>query len=424
MDQQTPTAPTMTVAVPSTRNAPSRFSPTTFTIGGAVVIALAAILSPNFGMAAIVAGIACFVVAIVAIIFVFRTPARDQRMQFAVTTAVLVIVGGAAILSNSVAYQFAITRDAANGNYSGAITAMQAIGKKPPFDTDLANTYLAWANAEVASNAFASATDHLSYVTTNFPTLPQAATAQTRLPGAYLQWAQFASGRGDSVTAGNAYQRLLTQFGTSSAASQAAAAAPAAFLAWGDAALAAQHNDDAATAYQLLTQFYPKSAEAVKSHTHVAKALSASSKQLADAHRYSEAYAQYTLLAKNYSDTPEGLSAQKLLAQGVQLTGRLLKQDGQTPVIPFTTVRLSSKWTVTGSGANLSYVASGQHYYAGTDANGYFVFPSVPSGSYLLEWRNTTGIFLTYFNGSSPLNIVTLHPLENQTLATITTNLQ
>jgi len=422
MDQQTPTAPTVVVSVPSTRNVPSWLTPTTFTIGGAVVIALAAILAPNFGLAAIVAGIACFVVAILAIIFLLTTPVRDQRVQLGVTTAVLVVIGALAVLSNGAAYQYAITRDKANGDYAGAATAQRALGQKPPYSTDLANTYLDWANAEIQANAFASATDHLNYITTNFPTLPQAATAQMRLPETYLQWGQFATSRNDSITAGQAYESLLTRFASSAAASQAASTAPAAFLAWGDAAFAAQHNDDAVTAYQLITKYYPKSAEATKAHAQSAKALAASSKQLADAHRYGEAYDQYTLLAKSYSDTPEGTAAKKLLTQGVQLIGRLLKADGQTAVIPFTTVRLSSKWTVTGSGANLSYVAGGTQYYAGTDANGYFVFPSVPSGPYLLEWRNPTGVFLTFFNGATPLSIVTLRPLENQTLPTIVTD--
>ncbi|MBA3824737.1 MAG: hypothetical protein H0X24_12685 [Ktedonobacterales bacterium] len=422
MDQQTPTAPTVVVSAPSTRNLPAWLTPTTFTIGGAVLIALAAILAPNLGLAAIVAGIACFVVAILAIIFLLITPARADRVQLGVTTAVLVIIGVVAILSNGAAYQYAITRDQANGNYAGAATAQRALGQKPPYSTDLATTYLNWSNAEIKNNAFASAVDHLNYVIANFPTLPQAATAQMLLPGTYLQWAQFATGRNDSITAGQAYQYLLTHFGSSAAAGQAASTAPAAFLAWGDAAFAAQHNDDAVTAYQLITKYYPKSPEATKAHSQTAKALAVSSKQLADAHRYGEAYEQYTLLAKSYADTPEGVAAKKLLTQGVQLIGRLVKADGQTPVTPYTTVRLSSKWTVTGSGSSLSYIASGTQYYAGTDTNGYFVFPSVPSGPYLLEWRNTTGVFLTYFNGAAPLDIITLHPLENQTLPTIVTN--
>ncbi len=422
MDQQTPTAPTVAVSVPSARTVPSWLTPTNFTIGGAVVIALTAILAPNFGLAAIVAGIACLVVAILAIIFLLITPARDARIQLGVTTGVLVIIGALAIASNGAAYQFAIARDQANGDYGGAATAQRALGQKPPYSSDLATTYLKWADAEVSGNAFASAINHLNYVATNFPTLPQAATAQMRLPTVYLQWAQFATGRSDSVTAGKAYQSLLTQFGSSAAASQAASTAPAALLAWGDAALAAGHNDDASAAYQLVTKFYPKSAEATMAHAQAAKALSASSKQLAAAHRFGEAYEQYTLLAKSYADTPEGVAAKKLLAQGVRLTGRLLKADGQTPVLPYTTVRLSSKWSVVGSGANLSYIVGGTQYFAGTDANGYFVFPSVPSGPYLLEWRNTTGVFLTYFKGATPLDVVTLRPLENQLLTTIVTD--
>ena len=422
MNQQTPTAPTVVVSTPSSRNLPTWLTPTSFIIFGAVIIALAAIFAPNFGSATIVGAVASFVVAILAIIFLLIDRQRAERLQLAVTTVVLVVLGGVALLTTNAAYQFSISQDIANGNYAGAVTAQRALGQRPPYAAALADTYVSWANAEIKTNDFSDAVDHLNYVVANFPTLPDAATAQMQLPQVYAQWGQFATSRNDAVSAGQAYQVLVTKYASSTAASSASTTAPAAFLAWGDAELAAHHSQEAATAYELVTQYYPKSAQAAQAHTRAATAIAAWAKGLSDAHRYGEAYDQYTLLVKTYSDTPEGAAAKKLLAQGVQLIGRLLKKDGQTPVIPFTTVRLSNHWTVTGSGASLSYVVSGTQYYADTDANGYFVFPSVPSGPYLLEWRNTSGLFLTLFNGTTPLDIVTLRPLENQTLPTIVTD--
>jgi hypothetical protein len=47
----------------------------------------------------------------------------------------------------------------------------------------------------------------------------------------------------------------------------------------------------------------------------------------------------------------------------------------------------------------------------------------VPPGQYLLEWRSLdSGAFLTLFNGTTPLEIITIRPLESPILPVITTD--
>lgn len=401
------------------RSLPSWLNPTTLGIAGLVIVGLVAIFSPNFGAAAIAAGIASFVIA--AGMLVLLAVDKSLRLQWAVIALVLAAVGAAALLGNGAAYAFAVSRAEAQGNYGAAVADLKAMGKAPPYSTDLAQAYLDWANNEVQNKVFDQAIAHYNYVAQNFPTLPQAATAQAALPGTYLGWAQYATSQGDAVMAGQEYQTLLTQYAASPEALHAHSLAPAAYVAWGDAEFKVADYEQAYVAYSLVTKGFPKDAEAQAAHAKAAQVLLAWAKALTAAHRYSEASTHYTDLAKNYADTAQGQAAINLLNQGVQVIGRLFKADGKTPAMPFTTVRLSSQWSVA-NGSPLSYNVSGQQYYADTDANGYFVFPSVPSGQYLLEWRSTGGAFLTIFNGTTPLEIITVRPLDSSPLPPIITS--
>jgi tetratricopeptide (TPR) repeat protein len=414
MDNNSSVVPTMLLTAVK-RPLPSWVTPTTFAVAGLALVAVVAIASPNFGVAAIAAGIVSLIVAVVAVIFlVVDQPARSQWM---VTAIVLAALGIIALLGNGAAYQVAISQAEAHQNYGAAVSELKATGKVPPYSTDLANAYLDWANTEIAAHAYSQAVAHFTYVAQQFPTLPQAATAQAALPGAYLAWAQYASAHNDPITAGENYQILLTQYASSPEASTALSAAPAAYLAWGDAEAQAKYYDQAYTAYSLIAKNFPKSAQATAAHQKAAQVLSDWATALTQAHRYAEAAVHYNDLAKNYADTTPGKAAIKLLQQGVPVIGRLFKADGKTPVLAYTTVRLSSSWNVAGG----SYTVSGTQYYIDTDANGYFDFPSIPSGQYLLEWRTTTGPFQTFFNGTTPLEVITVHPLETVELPPITT---
>ncbi len=406
------------VAPPQARALAGWLTPQNYGVISLAVVGVVALLSPNFGVAAIAGGITSLVVAVGALVFLALDKERAARVMWAVAAVVLVIVGALGLVGNTAAFQLSIAQDESSGNYSGAIAALRSIGKAPPYSSDLAQAYLDWAQQEVKEKAFAGAVTHLNYVVQNFPTLPQAADAQNRLPGVYLAWAQYATQQNDPVTAGQQYAILLTQYASSPEAAQAHDAAGPAFLAWGNAEQQAKYYDVAYTAYQLVAHYFPKSTEAAEAHRQAATDLLAWAQALTAAHRYADAAVHYTDLAKNYADTPEGKTAQGILNKGVQLIGRLLRANGVKPVMPFTTVRLSSQWTV----SNGSYVVGGQQYYADTDSNGYFVFPSVPAGQYLLEWRSTSGPFLTLFNGTTPLDVVTLRPLQNLTLPPIITN--
>lgn len=404
------------------RTLPRWLTPVSYGVFSLVAIGVIAALMPNFGVAAIGGGIAAFVVAAGAIVFLVMDHTPGARLPWGALSAVLIVVAVLSLLGSGAAYQLAISRAEAQGNYSAAISELQATGQKPPYSTSLADAYLNWGKAEIQQHAFAGAVTHLTDCAQNFPTLPEAAQASSMLPSVHLMWAQYATQQNDPVTAGQQYQILLTQYGTSPDAGQAHDSMATAFIAWGNAEQQAGYYDIAYTAYQLVLTNFPKTSQATQAHTSAATTLLAWATALTQAHRYGEAAVHYTDLAKNYADTPEGKKAIAILAKGVQLVGRLFKADGTSPVIPYTTVRLSSAWTISGSGAALTYSVSGQQYYADTDSKGYFDFPSVPPGQYLLEWRSTTGPFLTLFNNNKPLELVTLRPLQALLLPPIVTN--
>jgi tetratricopeptide (TPR) repeat protein len=400
------------------RQLPEWLSPASAGIAGLVIAGIIGLLSPNFGAGAIFAGLACLVFAALSLGLIAINRDRAARIGYIVTASILAVLGIVALLANSAAYQYSITRAEAQGNYQSAIKLMTSANQSPPYSTSLAEAYLNWGDAELSAKAYDQAEKHLLYVVQNFPTLTQAAQANGKLPGLILTWARYAVNQNDTITAGQQYDLLVTKYAQSSEAASASTEAPPAFLAWGDSLAAKGFYADAYKAYQLIEKMYPKNAVATTEHAHAATCLSNWAKALSDAHRYNEAGPLYTTLAKSYGDTAEGKQAQKLLNQGVQVIGRLLKADGATPVLAYTTVRLSSQWTVTGN----TYSAGGNQFLADTDANGYFEFPAVPAGQYLLEWRSTSGPFLTLSDGSKLLEIITVQPLQNLELPIIITN--
>jgi tetratricopeptide (TPR) repeat protein len=414
-------ASTVVLAVPP-RTLPGWVTPVSYGVFSLVAIGAVAALMPNFGVAAIGGGIAAFVVAAGAIVLLVMDHTPGSRLLWGALSALLIVVALVGVLGSGAGYQFAISRAEAQGNYGAAIGELQATGQKPPYSSSLADAYLNWGKAEIQQHAFAGAVTHLTYCAQNFPTLPEAAQASAMLPGVHLSWAQFATQNNDPVTAGQQYQILLTQYATSPEAGQAHDSMATAFLAWGDAEQKAGYYDIAYAAYQLVLTDFAKTPQATQAHASAATTLLAWATALTQAHRYGEAAIHYTDLAKNYADTPEGKKAISILAKGVQLVGRLFRKNGTSPVIPYTTVRLSSAWTVSGSGSSFTYSVSGQQYYADTDGHGYFDFPSVPPGQYLLEWRNTNGLFETLFNNNKPLELVTLRPLQALLLPPIVTN--
>lgn len=403
------------VSAPSARNFPAQWSPVTLGVAGAVLIGLSALFAPNLGAAMIVIAIGCLVVALVSL-GSLAFDQQNKRRNWLLAAIVLVGVGGVAFLVSSPAYNYSIANAKSRGDFAGAITAERAAGEAPPYSADLAQTYLDWANAEMNAHAYQGAIDHLNYVAQKFPTTEQAAKANAQLPGAHLAWAQYATAQSDPVVAGQQYSALLTLFPSSAEAGQAHAAMPAAFLALGDALYKAHFYEEAYNAYQLITKNFPQSAQASQAHIATALVLGEWAQKLTDSHLYSDASQHYTDLAANYGDTTQGQQAKKLLTQGVQVIGRLFKADGSSPAMPGTTLRLSSKWTVNTDG---SYSATGNQYFARTDANGYFVFTSIPAGQYLLEWHSFTGPYLTIFTNGKPAEIAAVIPLQPTMLAPV-----
>lgn len=415
--QQVKDAPTLAATEPGGRRLPDWWTPLMCGLCAALLLGAVGLVSSGLGSTVNNLGIVAAIAALAPAVSLFLAD-RRTRGRWLALTIVLLAVGAAGILSASAAYRFQIAQAEAHGAYPTAINDLRALGARPPYAQDLAQAYLDWAAAEASAHVYDSAVTHLTYVATQFPTTPQAATAGARLPDVHLAWARYAAAQHDPITAGQQYQIVLSAYPTSTAAQPAGAEAPAAYLAWGEALAQAKFYANADTAFQLIITGYPQNAVFGQARQQDAQALLAWAQQLTTAGDYDQAATLYQRLVTDFADTPPGQQAQAAIKQGVQVTGRLLKADGKTPALAGTTVRLSSKWSV----ANGSYAVSGQQYVADTDANGYFVFPSVPPGQYLLEWRSTTGIFQTTFNGTTPTLLVTVSPLNAITLAPVTSN--
>jgi tetratricopeptide (TPR) repeat protein len=419
IEQRTEEQPIALAPAAAPASSTSWWSPLTFGLAAVVVLGIVALFMPNLGAMALAVGIGAFVLAVIGVITLVTSGSRDYG-SWGVAVAVLVVVGVLGVLLSSPAYHAGIALAESSGNYAQAVQDEQAIGDKPPYSQDLAQTYLDWAQAEVNEHAFSQAIDHLSYVVAQFPTLPQAEQAQIRRPTAYLAWARFALTQHDDFTAGQAYNTLLTTYAGSSAASQAKQEAAPTLLAWGQQLQQGKFYQDAYNAFLLIDKDFPNASQASQAHQLAAQDDLAWAQALTAAHRYDLAAQRYQDLATNFGDTSQGAQAQKVLNQGVVLIGRLFRKDGHTPVVLHTTVRISSSWAVESNGV---YTVAGRQYLADTDSNGYFEFPSVPAGQYLLEWRNTTGIYETFANGTQPSAIVTVLPLEPLVLAPITTDM-
>jgi tetratricopeptide (TPR) repeat protein len=412
-------SPILPSPVPATNSARTgaleRFTAPVLAIGAAILIGIALLVAPSLPIALIIAGIICVLAAIAGCIMLVRT---NEKQSWGIAAGVLVAIALICFVGDNGIGHAYVQLEEGRGAYNAAITDLKALGEKPPYSSTLAQCYLDWAASDVQSHAYNSAVDHYTYTAQKFPTLPQAATANQKLPDTYLAWAKYTLAHNDSISAGQAYFALYTKYSKSIAADQARSDAPSVLLASGDGLAKGNYYQQANDTYQLLISTFPQAPEAAKAHMGAATNLLAWAKALQDAKRYNDAGTRYTDLAKNFGDTPEGKQAQDVLSKGVNVTGRLFKADGKTPVYLHTNVRLSTNWT---SQDGTNYTASGQQYYADTDENGYFVFVNIPAGQYLLEWRNTIGAYQTLADGKNLDEIITVAPLQPVTIASITT---
>jgi tetratricopeptide (TPR) repeat protein len=406
-----------TIKLPATqKKLPGWLTPFTYSLGCVAVIGLAAVLSPSLGLGVTIGGFVAFVLAAAAVALMIMGDA-SARLKWGGAVVGLLLVGVIGLLASGAAYRFSVSQEENNHAYDAAVRDLQLLGDKPPYSTDLAQAYLNWGNQEINEHAYQSATEHLTYVVKNFPTLHQADEAENQLPNALFAWAQYANSQQDPITASQEYTALLTQYPSSTAAEQAHTTAPAAYLAAGDAYYQALYYQEAYNAYQMITKNFVKSPEAKQAHTQTAKVLWDWAQKLSAARIYDQAAQHYQDLVNNYVDTPQGQQAKALLGKGVSVIGRLFQTDGKTPVLTHTTVRLSSSYAV----QNGFYSVSGRQYYADTDSNGYFEFPNVAPGRYLLEWRDTNGLFFTLIKGNSAIEVISVSPLQPVELAPITT---
>lgn len=390
--------------------------PIPFTIGGILLIGLIALFGNTIRTGFIIGSIVAAIVAIVGFLTSLRK--STERMHWLLAGGGFALLAIIFITTATPVYRLQVNQAEHSGHYQFAADGLTTLGDSPPYSKDLAQTYLDWGNHEIKNDMFQSGFDHLTYVATKFPTLVQSAQAKAALPNALLSWAQYAAGHTDPVTAGKEYIQLFTQYDGTPAAISARASASAAILAMGDTQMQAGYYPEAYASYQFIQTHFPQSSVAGQAHAQTAKDLLTWAQKLANAQRFSDASKEYQLLVTSFADTPEGQSAQQMLSQGVSVTGQMLKSDGKNPVFAYTTIRLSSSWNV----ASGTYTASGQQYFADTDSNGYFQFPHIPAGQYLVEWRSVQGPFDTLISGGKPTLVITVNPLQPLVLPAITTD--
>jgi tetratricopeptide (TPR) repeat protein len=395
---------------------PVWWSPIVLGIISAILGAIALYFSPSLRVGIIIASI-LWLVAGGAGLFSFFMGSSGEKTNWIIATVILIILGTGMLIGNTSIQRAYAKAEIQRGAYASAINDLEALGDAPPYSQDLAKAYYDLATAEIKANNFKSGINHLKYVAKKFPTLPVATQATDKLPDTYLAWARYAKGQNDPITAGDQYAILITEYPNDDATASAKNEAPTVLLARGDALLKNNYYDTAYASYKLILDNFSSSPAATQARTQAAQALLTWAQKLYEARRYVESATEYQELIKNFPETEQGKQAQQILSQGVNVTGRLFKSDGKTPVVGYTTVRISSKWEqVEGS-----YTASGTQVYANTDDKGYFVIPNVPAGQYLLEWRTTLGIFQTLFTDGKPAAIISVAPLQPLQLPAITT---
>ncbi len=393
---------------------PSWLNPQAFGLGSVVLLGIVALFSPGLGRAAMDIGIAALVLALVALVLFLRS-ATSARRAWGLAALALVVVGALGLVSINGADHLQASQAEAHHAYATAVGDLKSLGDAPPHSQELAQVYVDWGKYDVAHHAYADAIDQFTYVAKKFPTTPQAATANAQLPTTYLAWAEYATAQKDVVDAGKSYLIVLQQYMTSTAAEKAFSEAPAPIVAYAAALHDGHFYSDAYTTYQFLLKTFPNNSTATAARPAAAQNLYDWAQALTQAGVYDQAALHYQDLIANFGDTPAGQKAATTAAKGTRVQGQLLKADGKTPVYADTTVRISSKWMV----QNGVYVASGSQYLANTDSNGYFVFPNVPPGQYMFEWRGPTGVFETPYNGTTPTDLITVYPVTTPQLAPI-----
>ncbi len=390
--------------------------PRRYLLAAIFVVGLTALVEPDLGAAITTLGGVALGLGTIPWLATRGQP-WPVRSRWAVVGTLLMVLGVTGFAGSMPAYRLSIRLARVSGGNAIVVAGLRHLGETPPYSQELASAYVQWAQQETRQGNYAAAVDHLDYVETAFPTLPQAELAREQLPDTLLAWAKVAQARGDTIRAGEEYLLLLTRYNAFPAAAlayaqDAAGSGPSsALFGWAALAHAAHDYSTSDMIYNQLLQLFPQSDIALRAFDLAATNQFDWAQALNAAGLFDIAAQHYLIVLDTYSDTIAATEARIALSHGVSVVGYLLQSNGVSPVMAMTTVRLSSQYSVLGTttvGAMGTYTVGGNQFLADTNANGAFVFTDVPPGVYLFEWRDTQGVYHTRFTGSVPALVVTV----------------
>jgi TolA-binding protein len=388
-------------------------------IGGLVALIGLSVTTPSWGSIASRVGITLFVAGVGAglLIWLFhRLHQRWVRRRWSILTAALLLVGvlGIALAPGLHALQGHTLES--QGNYQRAIEEYTASGEHSPDGQDIARCYLEWGQRDLRNQDYGLAVQHLGAATETYSATLAARQAREPMGTALLQWGRQLAVEQRYGQAIQQFEHLRTRYADTSAARQAQKNQdePAAYYAWGQQLQASQQFQDALTQFQAIGKRFPDSSYAPLAYNAAANDLYAWGQALVQQTKYAQAIATYQQIIKQYANAPAAQQAQQALNAPQPVKGRLIFASG--PPDAHVVIRLSSSWSTGPDG----YVQGGFVYETRTDANGFFTFPSVALGRYLIDWQQGSSFTTLLHQGTyNPVYIADVEPLHGTDLGDI-----
>lgn len=304
--------------------------------------------------------------------------------------------------------------DAAAGRYDAAYRELRLTGVGP-CDPRAVKLLLRGARADERAGQYETAIHELREdLIEPCPSNPATAAARAEIGQAELAEGDALLQRHDYAGAVSAYRRVLDAYPHTELAEAARQRIASAEVAWADQLEREGHYSAALARYQEVLAEYPSTPDARAAYAGAARTLYDWGQSATRSGDYAQAERAYDQLLTDYPDTSQATQASRLLQAPQRVAGRLVHNDGASAA--GVTVRLSSVWRISAGG----YSTGGRQYTAVTDAAGHFVFDNVPPGSYLLDWRDASGVYTTFLDQEGqPLDVFSAPRLRGLTLANI-----
>jgi tetratricopeptide (TPR) repeat protein len=357
-------------------------------------------------------------------------PSRTRLVLIPIAVVALLLAIPSTIYAFSTKQLSQAQASEAAGHYQQALdqySAVQSVAGNPVSrvlladladraEAGTAETHFLYGVALTRQARFADAESQLRAAVTSgvadWPTRGNAALADL-----YLQWGQ-ALVTQKQFDAGIAQYRKVAAVnptGTMAAATNAGLAT--AYAAYGEWFTQQTPPDyvDALTWYENLVRDYPnspqgKQAQLIQLPQTLYNAALAFVKQL----RYQEARDAMDELVTNYSSTSYAAQAAAALKANQPLTGRLILSDQSPMPIANRQVRVATKWRIVQP--HTYDDSAGPLYTTTTDASGNFsIAGGMPPGqNYLITWWDPSRktFVTTFLNADTPVNQITINPLE------------